>query len=116
TFSHTILYGGQHYPYTETATDTIQTTTTNLVAAINAGSDPYLFAVKGNEYNRIILYSFVTGPAGEGIKVTSQQTTNVSANFTTGPQLNISVYYPATCCDAPAGLPVTRDNPAIPGE
>jgi uncharacterized protein (TIGR03437 family) len=114
-FTHTILYGGKIYSYTETATDTINSVTTAIVAAINAGPDPYVYAVQANEYNRMILYAYTAGPAGENIPINSQSTTNVIAN-TAGSQLTITVYNPSTCCDAPAGLPVTQQNPAIPGE
>ena len=71
--------------------------------------------MQANEYNRIILYAYEAGPAGEGIIVNQQATSNVVAN-TAGPNLGITVYNPSTCCDAPAGLPVTAQNPAIPGE
>lgn len=114
-FTHVITYGGANYSYVETATDTIATTTAAMVNLINAGPDPYVYAVLANEYNRIILYSYVAGPAGEGINVFEQATTNVVAN-TNGAQLSITVYNPTTCCDAPAGLPVTAENPAAPGE
>jgi len=114
-FTHVITFGGKNYSYTETATDTISTVTAAVVALINAGPDPYLYAVQGNEFNRMILYSYVAGPAGENIPILQQATTNVVAN-TAGAQLNVTVYNPTTCCDAPAGLPVTAENPAIPGE
>jgi uncharacterized protein (TIGR03437 family) len=115
-FTHVILYGGANYSYTETATDTITTVTTNLVNIINSAPDPYVYAVQSNEYNRIILYAYVTGPAGEGINVGEQATTNVVANFDVGAQISVTVYNPSTCCDHPANLPVTEQNPAIPGE
>ena len=116
-FTHTILYGGRLYQYVETATDTIATTTTNLVNAINSGNDPYLYAVQANEYNRMILYSYAAGPSGENINIFEQTTTNVVANADIGAQLSITVYNPSTCCDAPANLPVTIQNPAkSPGE
>jgi uncharacterized protein (TIGR03437 family) len=115
-FTHVIYYGGINYSYTETATDTITTVTSNMVALINAGPNPYLYAVMANEYNRMILYSYVAGPAGEGINIQSAQTTNVVANADVGAQLSITVYNATTGYDAPAGLPVTADNPAIPGE
>ena len=115
-FTHVILYGGRIYNYTETATDTIATTTANLVKVINAGNDPYLYAVLANEYNRMILYSNVVGPAGDNINIIEQTTTNVVANATIGAQLSITVYNPSTCCEAPADLPVTLQNPAKPGE
>jgi uncharacterized protein (TIGR03437 family) len=115
-FTHVILYGGRIYSYTETATDTIATTTANLVNAINNGNDPYLYAVLANEFNRIIIYSYVAGPAGENINIIEQSTTNVVANSSIGAQLSITVYNTTTCCDAPANLPVTVQNPARPGE
>jgi uncharacterized protein (TIGR03437 family) len=115
-FTHTILYGGRIYQYVETATDTIATTTTNLVNAINSGNDPYLYAVQANEYDRMILYAYAAGPSGENINIFEQTTTNVVANADVGAQLSITVYNPSTCCDAPANLPVTVENPAKPGE
>lgn len=115
-FTHVITYGGRNYSYTETATDTIATTTANMVNVINSAGDPYLYAVLGNEYDRIILYAFVAGPAGENINVLEQSTTNVAANADVGAQLDITVYNPSTCCEAPANLPVTLENPAKPGE
>jgi uncharacterized protein (TIGR03437 family) len=111
----TILYGGKAYSYTETATDTIATVTAGLAAAVNNGPDPYVYAVVANEFNRIVLYSYEAGPAGEGVNVFGEGTTT-TANAATGSQLTISAYNPTTCCDAPANLPVTKDNPAIPGE
>jgi uncharacterized protein (TIGR03437 family) len=109
-----IYFGGRVYTYSETATDTISTTTDGLVAAINAGSDPYVYAVRANEYNRLIIYSYLSGPAGENINIFGQSTT--TAANTEGAQLTVSVYNPSTCCDHPAGQLVTNDNPAIPGE
>jgi uncharacterized protein (TIGR03437 family) len=113
-FVHVLYYGGAVYSYTETATDTISTTTDGLVAAVNAGPDPYVYAVRANEYNRIIIYSYISGPAGENIAIFGQAAT-ASAN-TAGAQLTISVYNPTTGYDHPAGQLVTNDNPAIPGE
>jgi uncharacterized protein (TIGR03437 family) len=117
-FTHVVFYGGHNYSYTETATDTIPTTTAGLVAAINAGPDPYVYAVAANEYSRIVLYSYLAGPAGENIIVnqTASNNTNTTTVQSTGPQLSLTVYTPATCCEAPAGLPVTDENPAKPGE
>jgi uncharacterized protein (TIGR03437 family) len=113
-FTHVLYFGGRAYSYTEVTGDTMATVTAGLVNAINAGPDPYVYAVVNNEYNRIILYSYTEGPAGEGIGVT-QTTTTIPAN-SQGANVNVAVYNPATCCDAPANLPVTLQNPAAPGE
>ena len=124
--SYTILYGGNFYSYTVTAadaaTDALATTTQALAKVVNSGSDPYVYAVVGNEYNRIIFYAYQAGPAGENISIISEDTTtDANVNSTTNPnaagvQISSSVYNPLTCCDNPAGLPVTLENPAIPGE
>lgn len=113
-FTHTIYYGGTNYSYTESSTDTIATVTQGLVNLINAGPDPYVYAVLNNEYNRLILYSYIDGPAGEGI-VVNQTASTITAN-TQGANVTLTVYNPSTCCDAPANLPVTLENPAAPGE
>ncbi len=113
-FTHFIYYGGKSYSYTEVANDTMATVTAGLVAAINNGPDPYVYAVVNNEYNRIILYSYVDGPAGEGINVL-ESTQTTTANLQ-GSNINITVYNPTTCCDGTANVPVTLANPAAPGE
>jgi uncharacterized protein (TIGR03437 family) len=113
-FVATLFFGGKVYSYRETATDTISTTTDGLVAAINAGPDPYIYAVRANEYNRLIVYSYISGPAGEHVKIFGQAST--TSDNTSGAQLSVSVYNPETAYDHPAGQLVTNDNPAIPGE
>ncbi len=111
---YTMSYGGRNYSYTETATDTLASTTAGLVNAINAGLDPYVYAVFNNEYNRIILYSLLEGPASPTISVFAMSGT--TPDNITGPSLSITPYNDTLCCGAPANLPVTADNPAIPGE
>ena len=113
-FTHAIYFGGTNYSYTEGANDTIATVTAGLVNLINSGPDPYVYAVVNNEFNRIIFYSYLDGPAGEGINI-NQFSTTIVAN-TQGANVSLTVYQPATCCDAPANLPVTLENPAAPGE
>ncbi len=113
-FTHQIFYGGTNYSYTETASDTIATVTAGLVNLINAGPDPYVYAVLNNEYNRIIIYSYLEGPAGEGILI-NQTPSTITAN-TQGANVSLTVYNASTCCDHPANLPVTLQNPAAPGE
>jgi uncharacterized protein (TIGR03437 family) len=112
--AYSILYGPGIYSYTQIAGDTMTTVRNGLVTAVNAGSDPNVFAVPANEYDRLILYATTPGPAGEGITVTG--TTSTTSTNTSGAAVSISVYSPTMCCSAPAGLPVTNDNPAIPGE
>ncbi|HXE63841.1 MAG TPA: IPT/TIG domain-containing protein [Bryobacteraceae bacterium] len=113
-FVQTLLFGGKVYTYSETATDTISSTTDGLVAAINAGPDPYVYAIRANEYNRLIIYSYISGPAGEHIKIFGEASS--TSDNTAGAQLTVSVYNPETNYDHPAGQLVTNDNPAIPGE
>jgi len=113
-FVQTLFFGGKIYSYSETATDTISSATDGLVAAINAGPDPYVYAVRANEYNRLIIYSYVSGPAGEHVKIFGQASSTSSNSA--GAQLSVSVYNPETNYDHPAGQLVTNDNPAIPGE
>lgn len=109
-----VTWGGTNYIYNETATDTIATATQGMVNVINSAGDPYVYAVLNDEYNRFILYSYVDGPAGEGINV-FQQNFTTSTN-TAGANISATVYSAATCCDHPANNPVTLDDPAIPGE
>jgi hypothetical protein len=113
-FTHILYFGGKLYSYSETDTDTISSTTDGLVAAINAGPDPYVYAVRANEYNRLVIYSYISGPAGEGIKIFGQASS--TSDNSAGAQLTVSVYNPETNYDHPAGQLVTNDNPAIPGE
>lgn len=113
-FTHTIYYGGHNYSYTEQTGDTIATVVAGLVNLINAGPDPYVYAVVNNEYNRLILYSYLEGPAGEGV-IVNQAVSTITAN-TQGANVSLTVYNPSTCCDHPANLPVTLENPAAPGE
>jgi uncharacterized protein (TIGR03437 family) len=105
----TIIIDGNHYNYTVQATDTLQAVRDGLIALINASTNEKVTAAPAGEFTRIILTAKVSGPAGNGIVVTS----SASASATT-------VLSPlgggATCCANVAGARITPDNPAVPGE
>jgi uncharacterized protein (TIGR03437 family) len=105
-----ITVGTNTYSYTVQATDTLQSITNALVSAINSAPDPNVTAGAANQFDSIVLVANTPGPAGEGIAV-AQSVTNPK-----GSQLSITVYNSATCCDNTQGLPITTDNPAVPGE
>ncbi len=105
-----ITVGTNMYMYTVQATDTLQSITNALVSAINSAPDPNVTAGSANQFDTIILVAKTPGPAGEGIAV-AQSVTNPK-----GSQLSITVYNATTCCDNGEGLPITTDNPAVPGE
>jgi uncharacterized protein (TIGR03437 family) len=105
-----ITVGSATYSYTVQATDTLESITDALVSAINSAPDPNVTAGAANQFDTIILVARQPGPAGEGIAI-SQSVTNPK-----GSQLSITVYNSTTCCDNTQGLPITNDNPAVPGE
>jgi uncharacterized protein (TIGR03437 family) len=105
-----IIIGPTTYSYTVQAADTLQSIINALVTEINSAPDPNVTAGIANEFDSIILVAKVPGPAGEGIAI-SQSVTNLL-----GSELVLTVYNAATCCDNIQGLPITTDNPAVPGE
>jgi uncharacterized protein (TIGR03437 family) len=96
------------YNYTVLSTDTLASVRDALVNLINTAPDPNVFAVAGNEFQRVLLIARLPGPAGENISLAQ----SVSANATE----IITIYNSVTCCDNIAGAPVTTANPAVPGE
>lgn len=105
-----ITIGSATYTYTVQATDTLQSITNALVAAINSAPDPNVTAHITNQYDTIILVANTPGPAGEGIALTT------SVTNTSGSELTLTDYNTETCCDNTEGAPITNDNPAVPGE
>lgn len=105
-----ITIGSNSYTYTVQASDTLQSITNSLVAAINGAPDPNVIAGATNQFESIVLVAQAPGPAGEGIAI-SQSVTNPK-----GSELSLTVYNAATCCDNTQGSPITTDNPAVPGE
>jgi uncharacterized protein (TIGR03437 family) len=105
-----ITIGTNSYMYTVQASDTLQSITNALVSAINSAPDPNVTAGAANQFDTIVLTANTPGPAGEGIAI-AQSVTNPM-----GSQLSLTVYNATTCCDNTQGLPITSDNPAVPGE
>jgi uncharacterized protein (TIGR03437 family) len=105
-----IIVAGTTYSYTVQASDTLGSVMNALVSEINSAPDPNVTAGAANQFDTIVLVAKVPGPAGEGITI-SQSVTNPM-----GSQISLTVYNAATCCDNTEGLPITTDNPAVPGE
>jgi uncharacterized protein (TIGR03437 family) len=105
----TISIEGNSYNYTVQSTDTLQAVRDGLIVLINANSNEKVTASPAGEFTRIILTAKVGGPAGNGIAIVGNVSTN--ATITISP-LDSS----ATCCANIAGSLVTADNPVIPGE
>ena len=107
----TVTIAGTAYTYTVLSTDTLQTVANGIAAAINSPpGDPHVIAGVGNVFSTIILVARASGPAGEGISVTE------SVANSKGAQLTLTAYNSSTCCDNTQGAPITKDNPAVPGE
>ena len=98
----------RNYTYTVQATDTTATVRDALISLINSNPDEKLVASPSQQFSRIVLTAKVTGPDGNGIKISGTNSTNADIVITA---LNGS-----TCCASVAGARVTADNPAVPGE
>jgi len=107
----TLTIGSNSYSYTVQSSDTIESIANALVGAVNAAPDPNVIAGVTNIFDSIILVARQPGPAGEGIAI-SETVTNSSGSA----ELSLTVYNATTCCDNTQGLPITLDNPAVPGE
>ncbi|HVX66538.1 MAG TPA: hypothetical protein VHA11_08045, partial [Bryobacteraceae bacterium] len=94
------------YSYTVAQDDTLDIIRDALIAKINA--DPDVQASAGTLFDRIRLRARKPGTAGNGIKFSA--TTSDSASVV------LSANSATLCCANVAGAPVTKDNPAIPGE
>ena len=108
----TITIGTATYSYTVQTADTLQTIANALAAVINSAPDPNVTAGVGNAFGSIILVARTPGPAGEGIAVSESVTTSA----TSGPDVSLTAYNSATCCDNAEGTLITSSNPAVPGE
>lgn len=109
----TVTVNGTSYNYTVQASDTLANVRDGLIAAINAGPDPYVYAGAANEFTRITLTALTAGPEGENIPIEASETNN-TANTST--EILLTVFNPVTCCSNVEGALVTRQNPAVPGE
>ncbi len=104
----TIKVVSTSYTYTVQSSDTLTSITYNLCKMINNAPDPYVTAVQGGAFNRVVLVARQSGAAGNGIAVSTS--TSSSADIT------LTAYTPATCCNVVNGSPITPTNPAAPGE
>ncbi len=104
----TINVAGKAYTYTETSSDTLTSITSNLCKVINSAPDPYVTAVQGGAFNRVVLVAHQSGAPGNGIAV--------SASSSSGADITLTAYTAATCCNVVNASPITPTNPAAPGE
>ncbi len=104
----TITVVNKAYSYTVQSGDTLTSITQNLAQVINSANDPYVTAVQGGAFNRVVLVARQSGSAGNGIAVSTS--TSSSAAIT------LTAYTNATCCNVVNSSPITSNNPAAPGE
>jgi hypothetical protein len=105
----TIIIDSNNYDYTVQATDTLQSIRDGLIILINANTNEKVTAAPAGEFTRIILTAKVGGPAGNGIPITGDISTDATETIS---PLDSS----STCCANIAGSLVTADNPVVPGE
>jgi uncharacterized protein (TIGR03437 family) len=109
----TVTIDGRSYSYAVQATDTLlDNIRDGLIALINANADERVTAKAAGQFERIVLTAKVPGPDGNGIPIT----TNQSSTNTGGSLVTLTALQSQTCCASVAGSPITPDNPAAPGE
>ncbi len=104
----TIKVSNTSYSYTVQSSDTLTSITYNLAQVINKAPDPYVTAVQGGAFNRVVLVARQSGAAGNGIAV--------SASTSSSADITLTAYTDSTCCNVVNGSPITPTNPAAPGE
>ncbi len=104
----TIQIEDRTYNYTVQATDTLASIRDALIALINANPNERVAASPAGLFTRIRLRAKVPGPAGDGIAIT--------ANVSTNAQVILTAFNSQTCCANVEGALITPDNPAEPGE
>jgi uncharacterized protein (TIGR03437 family) len=102
----TITIQNRNYNYTVQASDTLDTIRDALVALLS--SDPAVTATAAGVFDRIILDAKQPGPDGNSITYT--------ASTSSGAGVIMTAFGSQLCCANIQGLPVTPDNPALPGE
>jgi uncharacterized protein (TIGR03437 family) len=110
----TITIGGKAYTYTVVSGDTLNTIENQFITQINADPNATVTASRAGVGTAVRLQAKVAGAAGNGITLTSANTT-LSTN-TTGAQVAVSATNSVLCCANTAGALITPANPAIPGE
>ena len=108
----TITIDGRNYSYAVQSSDTLDAIRNGLISLINNNADERVTATPAGQFERIVLTAKVPGPDGNGIPITTTQSSTVTA----GSLVTLTALQPTTCCASVAGAPVTLDNPAVPGE
>lgn len=109
----TVTIDGRNYAYPVQSTDTVlDNIRDGLIALINANPDERVTAKAAGQFERIVLTAKVPGPDGNGIPITTTQ----SSTNTAGAVVTLTALQSQTCCASVAGSPITLDNPAFPGE
>ena len=104
----TITIDDRSYVYIVQSTDSLQSVRDAFVTLINSNPQERVVASAAGAFARLRLRAKVAGPEGDGIPFT----TAVSANAT----ITLGPTNPTLCCANVAGAPLTKDNPAVPGE
>lgn len=102
----TIYINERPYKYTVSEVDSLETVTSAFINLINA-SDPEVTASRAVPFTTIRLRAKIPGPAGNGIRLRTEQDTGASLILTA---LNSSL-----CCANIEGAPITQENPAVAG-
>ena len=102
----TVSIEDRAYTYRVQSGDTVTGIRNALINLIN--QDPKVTASPSGEFQRIILRARVQGPDGNGIAY--------SASASSSATVIMTAIGNTLCCAAIANSPVTRQNPAIPGE
>jgi len=102
----TVTVVDRPYSYTVQSGDNLDSIRDHLVELIN--QDPQVTAYAAGVFDRIVIQARVQGPAGNGLEI--------SASSSGGATVVMTAFTPTLCCANVAGSPVTRENPAVPGE
>ncbi len=105
----TLTIDNNNYNYTVQQNDTLLSVRDAFIALVNSNANERVTASPGGEFMDLILTAKVSGPAGNGIPITttaSNAATEVIDVLDSG----------ETCCANIAGSRITSANPAVPGE
>ncbi len=103
----TVTIEDRSYTYTAQDGDDLTTVRDALIELIN--QDPKVRAFPAGLHHRIRLQARIAGPAGNGIPFTASSGGDESGVILTPTNT-------ALCCANIAGAPITRHNPAVPGQ
>jgi uncharacterized protein (TIGR03437 family) len=117
----TVTIQDRPYNYTVLPTDTLNTIRDALVALINSNSDEKVVAAPSGSFTRIVIRAKVPGSEGNGLFISANasgaSSTSSTGVVTTGTATEtMTAINSNLCCANVAGAPITKDNPAVPGE